>query len=254
MRVSFIGSGNAATVLARKMLHGGHIIHQVFSRNPVNARKLADELTASAIDSINDLDDEADIFIVSVSDSSLQDIRNWMKPVSKLIVHTAGSVPMDILKDISANYGVLYPLQTLRRETSELPHVPLLIDANNPWNLTKLSGFARSFGESVHTASDDERRKLHLSAVITNNFANYLFTLTEQYCSEEGVDFKLLLPLLEETIKRLQYNSAVHVQTGPAARRDKSTLDRHRVMLQEHRELLDVYNFFSERIMNFTSA
>jgi predicted short-subunit dehydrogenase-like oxidoreductase (DUF2520 family) len=252
MRITIIGSGNVATVLARKILHGGHIIHQIFSSNSNNSKKLADEVSASSINDITDLDDGADIFIVAVSDDSLQHIASWMKPLSKLVVHTAGSIPMEVLKTVSINYGVLYPLQSLRKETHDLPHIPILIDASSPWNLMKLSGFAQSFAESVHQVGDDERRKLHLAAVMSSNFSNYLLALTEKYCEKERVDFKLLLPLLEETVKRMEQHSPSQLQTGPAIRKDETTLEKHRMLLHDHPDLLEVYNYFSERIMRMS--
>jgi predicted short-subunit dehydrogenase-like oxidoreductase (DUF2520 family) len=253
MRVTFIGSGNVATVLARKVLHGGHIIHQVFSRTPQNAKSFADEFSVSIAGTTNALDEDADIFVVAVSDNSLQNIGTWMKPVNKLIVHTAGSVSMDVLKDISPDYGVLYPLQSLRKEMPRLPYIPMIVDANTPWNAMKLSRFAQSFTDSVCNMSDDERRKFHLAAVISNNFSNYLFALTEHYCNDEHLDFTLLLPLLEETVKRLSSSSPAALQTGPAIRRDEATLATQRTMLKAHPGLLEVYNFFTERIMKMYS-
>ena len=51
----------------------------------------------------------------------------------KLVLHTAGSVSKDVLKNISYNYGVLYPLQSLRKESHEIPEIPFLVDGNNDW-------------------------------------------------------------------------------------------------------------------------
>jgi predicted short-subunit dehydrogenase-like oxidoreductase (DUF2520 family) len=144
---------------------------------------------------------------------------------------------------------VMWPLQSVIKETESPPVLPLIIDANDMWSTMKLQGFAQSFGDSVTVADDDHRRKLHLAAVITNNFSNYLFSLTERYCSDFGVDFKLLLPLLVETVKRLEFDSAKDLQTGPAMRGDGSTIERHRELLKDDKDLLEVYDFFSERIM-----
>src|SRR5688500_7397041 len=135
MRVTLIGSGNIATVLGRKLLHSGHTIHQVYNRNKSHASSLGAELSAEAAD---DIDDSADMYIVAVPDDALHNISEWLKPVKGFIVHTAGSVAMDVLKNMSAAYGVLWPLQSIRRETPAAPVLPILIDANNPWNKMKL--------------------------------------------------------------------------------------------------------------------
>ena len=144
MRVTLIGSGNMATVLGRKISESGHIIHQVFSRNAETSQKLADELSA---ESVSEVDENADIYIVAVSDDALQHITEWLKPIDKLVVHTAGSVSIDVLKGVSAHYGVAWPVQSIRKETSLIPVLPVVIDANNQWNKMKLSGFVQSFAD-----------------------------------------------------------------------------------------------------------
>lgn len=251
MRVTLIGSGNIANVLGRKIFQGGHIIQQVYSRNRAHAELLAKEFSCSAAESI---EDNSDMYIVAVSDNALYSINNWMKPVSGFVAHTAGSVSIDVLKDISKTYGVLWPLQSIIKETVNTPSLPLIIDANDMWARMKLKAFAQSFGDSVTVADDDHRKKLHLAAVITNNFTNYLLSLTQSYCSDVGVDFNLLLPLLHETVNRLEFDAARDLQTGPAIRRDESTINRHRDMLSHNKELLEVYNFFSARIMASNDA
>lgn len=245
MRVTLIGSGNIATVLGRKIFAGGHIIQQVYSRNPEHAQQLASEFSCKAV---SELEDISDMYVVAVTDDALHSINDWMKPVNGFVVHTAGSVSIHVLKNISRSYGVIWPLQSVIKETSVAPWMPLIIDANDMWSTMKLQGFAQSFGDSVTVADDEHRRKLHLAAVITNNFTNHLLALTERYCADVGVDFKLLLPLLQETVKRLEFDSALNLQTGPAIRGDESTMNMHRELLKQHKDLLELYNYFSEKI------
>lgn len=248
MRVTFIGSGNIATVLGRKIFHSGHIIHQVVGRNPESAKQLADELSAEAV---READGNADIYIVAVSDDSLQEISSWLAPIPKLVVHTAGSTSIHILKDISPDYGVLWPIQSIRKETPAIPYLPIVIDANNAWNKSKLNGFAQSFADTVAVANDEERQKLHLAAVASSNFSNYLFTLVEDFCVKEAIDFKLLLPLLRETVNRMEFASPSGLQTGPAIRNDLSTIEKHTGLLTEYPSLLEVYGFMTDKIRDF---
>ena len=245
MRVTLVGAGNVATVLGRKILEGGHIIQQVYSRNSEHASSLARELSAEAV---NEISDTADMYIVAVADEALNNITEWMKPVKGFVVHTAGSVSINVLQNVAPSYGVLWPVQSIRKETAATPFLPLVIDANNAWNRTKLQAFAQSFGDSVTMADDEQRSKLHLAAVVTNNFTNYLLTLTKDYCDREGVDFMTLLPLLNETVARLQFDDPARLQTGPAARGDISTMNKHRELLRNDPKLLEVYEFFSGRI------
>jgi predicted short-subunit dehydrogenase-like oxidoreductase (DUF2520 family) len=252
MRVAIIGSGNVATVMGRKIRHAGHVIQQVYSRNAEHAKHLAEQLDAPF--SASEIDSGADLYIVAISDNSLHGIHEWLKLGDKLVVHTAGSVPVSVLEDVSANYGILYPLQTLRKELNTNTILPVLVDANNEYNRSMLFTFARSFADQVAYADDVQRSKLHLAAVIANNFSNYLFTLAEEYCEKEQVDFKMIVPLLEETAKRMNYASPGATQTGPAIRKDLKTISKHLEMLADYPELRKIYEIFTAEIMSTYSG
>jgi predicted short-subunit dehydrogenase-like oxidoreductase (DUF2520 family) len=235
--------------MGRKIYRSGHIINQVYSKTPGHAAHLAEQLDTTAVSSVAEIDLNADLYILAVSDSVLYGVHEWLQLGEKLVAHTAGSVPMDVLNRVSANYGILYPLQTLRKELNTNTTLPILVDASDEWNRAKLYGFAQSFADSVAYANDEERSKLHLAAVISNNFSNYLFALAEDYCEKEGVEFKMIVPLLEETVKRLATASAAATQTGPAIRRDEKTIGKHLEMLANYPELKRFYEIFSEAIM-----
>ena len=75
------------------------------------------------------------MYIIAVNDNAVAEVSSHLKLNNKIVAHTAGSVPMHVLKNTSANFGVFYPLQSLRKELNYLPVVPFLIDGNN--DLTK---------------------------------------------------------------------------------------------------------------------
>ena len=99
-------------------------------------------------------------------------------------------------------------------------------------------------------ASDDQRLKLHLAAVIVNNFTNHLYALAADYCDNEQIDFKMLQPLIEETALRLREHLPRDVQTGPAIRKDMITIDKHLRILSEHPALKKIYLQMTDSIMN----
>lgn len=254
MNITIIGSGNVATVLGRRLYVGGYRVNQVLSRNIVHARTLAAELSAAAIDSTDELDPHADLFLVAVPDDHLRNIHTWLKLDHQLVVHTAGSVSMAALRQTSQNYGVFYPLQSIRKELHTSPDIPLLIDANTEENRTTLFALAHSISDVVWYADDTQREKLHLAAVITNNFSNHLLALTEEFCKREGVEFGMLYPLLQETIHRLRNESPRNVQTGPAVRNDLRTIQKQRDMLRAYPQLQKLYEVFSASIAGTTDS
>ena len=254
MKVVIIGSGNVATVLGRKILLAGHDIVQVISRDIDHASALADELKSGYTSELERIDQGADLYMIAVSDHQLSELVQQLFLNGQMVVHTAGSFPMGILQDCSNAYGVLYPLQSLRKEIKNPPTIPLLVDANTEAHLNKLYGFASSLSNIVEKLGDKERLHLHVSAIMVNNFTNHLYALTEAYCQQEKVDFNLLLPLINETASRLKDHSPSKVQTGPAVRNDIVTIQKHMKLLAEYPELRRVYEFLTESIIKESSS
>ncbi len=249
MRVVMIGSGNVATVLGRLLKQNGHEVLQVISRSAEHAKKLADELGCDFSDYGANINKDAEIYIVSVIDSALYELNKSLHLGNKIVLHTAGSVPLDVLKDISVNYGVLYPLQSLRKEIKYQDDIPFLVDGNTEETKTLVEDFARTFSTNIAKANDEERLKLHVAAVIVSNFTNHLYALAEEFCAREKIDFKLLQPLIKETAERIEHISPSQVQTGPAVRKDVFTLDKHLRLLTAHPKLKYIYLKLTDSIM-----
>lgn len=249
MNIVIIGSGNVAAVLGRKFKAARHNILQVMSRNASDASALAYELDTESTNYISMVNKNADVYIIAVADDAIDDVAAELKLRGKVVAHTAASVPKEVLKNVTDHYGVFYPLQTLRKEMTGLPDIPIFVDGSDEKAKTTLATLARSIGNvEVELSGDDERIRLHLAAVVVSNFSNYLYTLAEDYCRKEKIDFRLLLPLILETAQRLEKVSPKSVQTGPAFRHDQETVQKHIQILKNHPELKKVYEFLSERI------
>ena len=252
MKIVIIGTGNVATVLARKILQSGHLIIQVAGRNKAHAQTLGLLLKTPYTDSFYEVADNADIYIIAVSDSALTDIDSWLPQQEHgIVVHTAGAVSKLVLKKVAESYGVLYPLQSLRSNSRVIPEIPFLIDADSPDTLQQIISFSASLSGKVAFADDETRMKLHTGAVMVNNFPNYLYTLTQDFCTKENLDFSLLLPLLHETANRLEQYPAGLMQTGPAMRNDQDTITKHLSLLKAYPALSKLYAELSGSISDY---
>ncbi len=250
MRIAIIGTGNVATVLARLATAKGHHLVHVVGRNPEHAIALASEFNCSwsGFSEINSI--IADLVIIAISDSALYDCASSLHTNPIPIVHTAGSVSIDVLKNVSSKVGVFYPLQSLRREMIQIPEIPFLVDANTPEMVSMLQNFASTLSPFVEHAGDEQRLRLHAAAVIVSNFTNHLYSLGEEFCVKENVNFNLLKPLILETAQRIMATSPTLVQTGPAVRKDIQTLDKHLRLLNNHPKLRTTYLRLTDSIMN----
>ncbi|MDO9376065.1 MAG: NAD(P)-binding domain-containing protein, partial [Ferruginibacter sp.] len=158
MNVVMIGSGNVATVLGRLIKNAGFEIVQVYSRSGHNAARLAEELGAQFTDQPENISRQANMYLLAIADQGLTDLAQFGNFGDNLVVHTAGSISKDVLEKSSSNYGVLYPLQSLRKEIKTLQQdIPFLIDGNNETVISGLEQFALTLSSSVQRATDEQR-------------------------------------------------------------------------------------------------
>lgn len=248
MKVVIIGSGNVAHILGRACVSAGHKVLQVYGRDIGRAMHVAEITQSSYTNDLGKIDQSADIYILAVTDTAVANIAAVLRLNRKMVVHTAGSVPIDILHPISANYGVLYPVQSLRAEMTILPEIPFMVDGNTADNLALIYDFASTLSYNVHKASDEQRLKLHVAAVVVSNFSNHLYALSEAYCTKEGISFRVLMPLIEAIAYRVHEFSPAKVQTGPAVRHDRAIIEKHIELLRDHPALQELYIRFTKSI------
>ena len=251
MDIVILGSGNVAAVLGRKFIAAGHRIVQIVSRNASAASALAYEWDTESANYMTVINRHADVYLIAVADNAIAEVVEHLELPGKVVAHTAASVPKEILENVSAHYGVLYPLQSLRKEMISLPDIPVYFDGNDVTAKSKLKELADSFSYHSPQAADDEQRlKLHVAAVVVSNFVNHLYVLAEDYCRKEGISFRQLLPLISETALRVRDVSPRHAQTGPAIRRDTETLQKHLAILEGHPVLKNLYALLTDSIQH----
>ena len=248
MEIVLIGTGNTASILGHKLKAAGHNIVQIYGRNAQAASDLAYELDTESTNYWSIVTRQADLYIIAVSDIAIEEIIRELGFPNKTIVHTAASVSKEILRPAAEHYGVLYPLQSLKKGSGRLPDIPILIDASDEATLKELDNLAHTITTHVEEAGDEERLKLHLAAVFCNNFVNHLYALMEDYCKRENISFNLLKPLILETALRIETVSPSDAQTGPAVREDSNTLQKHLQMLERYTHLKEIYQLFTKSI------
>lgn len=231
-KVAVIGTGNVGTQFAR-----------IFGTVPIPSRTL------------DGLPLDADLYIISVSDSAVKEVADKLPELNGIVAHTTGSVPMDALSRVKCKgYGVIYPFQTISKSRSLPPSsIPLLIEASDEDTLEKIERFAREFGFShIEKADSEKRRRVHLSGVFACNFTNAMIGISQKILSESGISQEIIQPLVEETIEKLRWLPASAAQTGPASRKDRLTLYLHKCLLWDigMGEELDIYEIISDYIMD----
>lgn len=255
MRITIIGSGNVATHLAAAFKNAGHVIVQVYSRDLQSASLLAYHVRAEAIDNLNKINPETDLFVIAVKDDAIETVASALAKYQKLVVHTSGATDLQALLNHTKNAGVFYPLQTFSK-TKEMDFntVPLCIEGADEQIISQLEELAKTITQSVYRINSAERKTLHLAAVFACNFPNYLYYLAQQLLAEHELPFDLLRPLILETAQKVQDHLPIDVQTGPAIRNDEKTMAAHLQQLAEKPELQQLYKLLSQGIIKMDNA
>ncbi len=252
--IVIIGAGNVATNLAFAFKNKTEAKIHIHGKTEKSTKNLAEKLNAPYSFKVKEIPQNADLYILSVNDDAVFDLaENTLlkeKAENNLIVHTAGSIDIEVLKNISGNYGVFYPLQTFsKNKILDFTNIPICIEASSGFNYNKLRKFALEISEDVRNFNSEQRKYIHLAAVFANNFTNRILTFAEEILDEKDIDFNILYPLIEETFSKIQKEKPSKIQTGPAARNDKTILKLHLEMLKNKPDLYKIYSFVSENIL-----
>ena len=245
MKITIIGSGNVGYHLSQRLKEVGHTIYQIFSRKTTKVLRISRIIGANPIDNLSSLRADADLYIIAVKDDVIGLVAEKMRkklPGDTWVVHTSGSVSSTVLAPHFNNYGVFYPLQTFSiSRMADFLNIPILIDSNKELMKNKLHQLAETVSPKVYHINDEQRAKLHVTAVMVNNFTNHLYAIAEDILRKEELPMEVLIPLIQETSKKVSLFPAKDMQTGPARRGDEATIQRHLDFMDNHEEYKEVY-------------
>ena len=250
-RITLIGAGNVATHLGVALQQAGWETVQVYSRTSASAQELASRLEIGYTTSLEELCTDADIYLVMVKDAVLQElIPSVVKGREKaLFVHTAGSMPMGVWEGHAARHGVLYPMQTFSKVREvDFASVSFFVEANGEAELALLKEMAAALSPKVYEATSSQRTYLHMAAVFACNFTNHMYALSARLLEKNGLPFDAMLPLIDETARKVHELHPLVAQTGPAVRGDENVMGKHLDMLMDEPDIKEIYKIISRSI------
>lgn len=236
MQTVIIGSGNVAYHLAKAFVLNKIPLTQIFGRNEKELNKISGELNIPySTENLN----EADLYIICVSDHSVEDVSGIITAKDCLVAHTSGSLPKEILM---GNYrkSSFYPLQTFSKSKAmDYSKIPFFIEAEDEGDRKILFNIACRISKNVMESTYEKRKYIHLTAVFACNFVNHLFARAKEISDSQEIPFDYFLPLIDETVQKIYEIDPKAAQTGPAVRNDKRVLELHEQLLNG--ESLEIY-------------
>ena len=126
--------------------------------------------------------------------------------------------------------------------------LPFCIEGATQQATETLENLALRVSAHVYRMGFEERQRTHLASVMVSNFVNAINATAQEYMQQGGLDFNMLRPLAEQTLRKWDYGNLKLQQTGPAIRHDEKTLNAHRRRLADQPKLLALYNQLTDYI------
>ena len=244
MKIVIIGSGNVAYHLAKAFTQNNIEVSQIFGRNEVELNKISEELNIPY--STKELAD-ADLYLISVSDSAVEQVSDLIRTEKALVAHTSGSLPIETLNG-DYRKASFYPLQTFSKTKNlDYSKIPFFIEAENQIDEKSLFELASLISDHVETSDYEKRKYIHLTAVFACNFVNHLFARAKEISDSQDLDFNFFVPLIDETVEKIHHLEPKSAQTGPAVRGDERVLKLHEELITD-KEHLKIYQLMNESI------
>ena len=256
LNIVIIGTGNVAYHVAESFQSNKLVnLIQIFNhRLSKEAKQFSKQFNCNFITDYKSINQKADLYIIAVKDDAIAEVAKQLisLKLKGLVVHTSGSVEVNVLKNTSSKIGVYYPLQTFYKGANiDWETTPLLIEANTKPALNSLKQLVSTVSKKVKIVNSKNRLQIHLAAVFACNFTNAMYVsayeLIETNLSKK--DTELLLPIMQHSFQKLQTVHPKKAQTGPAMRNDKLVMKKHLQLLKQDKQLSHVYAVLSDLIM-----
>jgi predicted short-subunit dehydrogenase-like oxidoreductase (DUF2520 family) len=242
-----IGCGNVAWHIAAHLQQKQHTLFVYNHQSNPKLKAFKKNLGCLTFTSLDNIIDNADYYFICVADKAISACATKIKISNSkaLLLHTSGCSALAELGTQHTNRAVFYPLQTFsRKDNINWSELPLLIEASDKETEKRLKHLAATFSNTVVKMEEAQRFKMHLAAVLVNNFTNCLYAAASELTgSDKGQKdyFRLLYPIMEQTLHKVKKMPAIKAQTGPAKRGDSRILKKHLLILEGRSQLKKTY-------------
>jgi predicted short-subunit dehydrogenase-like oxidoreductase (DUF2520 family) len=208
--VRLIGPGRAGLSLVRALGRAGWDVAGVLGRT----------------DDPRDAAKDVDLLVVATPDAAIAQVAAAVEPVdATVIAHLAGSLGLDALTP-HRRRAAIHPLVSLPNADIGANRL-----AANAWFAVTGDPLAhevvRALGGRALDVPDDRRAAYHAAACVASNHVVALLGQAERIADTAGVPLEAYIDLVRATVENVAALGPAAALTGPAARGDTSTIQRH---------------------------
>jgi predicted short-subunit dehydrogenase-like oxidoreductase (DUF2520 family) len=253
LKTGFIGAGTTGTALAVRLAQKKWPVVAVSSRTLSSAQRLAGLVPGCQIcPTAQELVDMAELVFITTPDDVIARVCSEVRwRAGQSVVHCSGAHSVDVLepaRELGAAVGSFHPLQTFADVNQALENLPgstFALEAEAPL-LSTLKQLTVLLNGSWVELKPGDKVLYHAAAVFACNYLVTLVKVAVDLWQDFGVSSKeatrALLPLLEGTINNISNIGLPHCLTGPVARGDLGTIERHLSALEaQNPSLVTIY-------------
>lgn len=251
MTFTIIGTGNVAQYMLHHLTKAGHQCIGIWGRDMDAASNMATAYGAVLLEGLNQIKDTADFCILAVADDAIGKVAAQLLLNKTTVIHCSGSVGLETLPKTVKNCGVLWPIGSIvSKPKVEEQKFPIAWEASSEEAFNIVKKIAEDLGSTAEHTTSEQRKHLHLAAVITNNFIYYLGCEAQEICTANKLPFKMLEVLLLQTFEKIGRAEGIKKQTGPASRVDLTTIEKQVKLLAGNDSMQEVYMAVSRAIID----
>ncbi|MFC1870386.1 Rossmann-like and DUF2520 domain-containing protein [Chloroflexota bacterium] len=244
LKLGFIGAGTVGTALATRLSSKGYPVVAVYSRSRTSAERLAQAVNGCRVFNTNqDVADTADLVFITTPDDAIAPVVSAVQwHAGQSIVHCSGAdstATLEPATKFGAQVGVIHPLQTFASVTQAIANIPgstFALEAEEPL-LTILKDMATALEGQWIVLQASDKVVYHAAAVIACNYLVTLVKLATDLWQTFNIPpqqaTRALLPLIRGTIHNIDTVGIPQCLTGPIARGDTGTIEKHLAALQK---------------------
>ncbi|NLW10306.1 MAG: DUF2520 domain-containing protein, partial [Firmicutes bacterium] len=249
MNVLILGSGRVGTAFGYLLKERGYRILGVYNRHRETGLRALERIGEGTVydrESLPAAVPVADLIIITTPDRAIKEtaaLAGGCSPRNDAyLMHMSGLLDSEILKISGWEGGVFsfHPLQAIAGFTEGVRLLPeALFTVEGDEKGEKFAGeLARSLGLKYLVIKKEYKPLYHAAAVVASNYLVTLVDSSFRLLKKAGMDReevkKGLLQLVKGTLQNLDQMTPAGALTGPIARGDLETIDRHRQALADY--------------------
>jgi predicted short-subunit dehydrogenase-like oxidoreductase (DUF2520 family) len=256
-RVGIIGAGVVGTAIGVALNSQGYEITGVYDIRPESTRQLEERIQCRVCFYPQAVSRSADILFITPCDTAIQAVVDKLADsqafhTGQVVVHLSGAQSSEIL-DRARNFGAyvlsVHPLQSFANVEGAIKNLPgslFSIEGDKAAYNTAV-GIVESLGGEYFFIDSKAKPLYHAGACVVSNYLVTLIDLGVKLMEATGIPpsmaSRALMPLVHGTVNNIENIGIPKALTGPIARGDVATVEKHLECMEEMApELIKLYS------------